>query len=68
MKTKQDKDMTDLTSAVYTDNETELSWPIGLGAVCSENQIRQRRDQSYKCNLRRNGNRTVMTVQTGCNL
>ena len=28
MKTKQDKDMTDLTSAVYTDNETELSWPM----------------------------------------
>ena len=32
-KTKQDKDMTDRTSVVYIENETELSWYITLGAV-----------------------------------
>ena len=45
MKTKQDNDMTNYISAVYVENDTELSWPIGLGAVCEENQIGQQRDE-----------------------
>ena len=45
MKTKQDNDMTNHISAVYVENDTELSWPIGLGAVCEENQIGQQRDE-----------------------
>ena len=36
---------------IYTENDTELSWLIGLGADCDKNQIRQQRDQSYKCGL-----------------
>ena len=47
MKTRQDNDVIDYTSLVYTKKETELLWPIGLGAICGENQIRQRRDWSY---------------------
>ena len=38
-KTKQDNDMTDHTSVVYIENDTEMSWPIGSGADCDENQI-----------------------------
>ena len=38
-KTKQDNDMTDYTSVVYIENDTEMSWPIGSGADCDENQI-----------------------------
>ena len=34
MKTKHDKDMTYRTSAVYAENETELSLLIELGLVC----------------------------------
>ena len=40
----QDNDMTDRTSAVYIENEIELSWLIGLGAVYDENQIGQQHD------------------------
>ena len=47
MKTRQDNDVIDYTGLVYTKKETELLWPIGLGAICDENQIRQRRDWSY---------------------
>ena len=32
-KTTQDDDVTDHTGVVYTENNTELSWPIGVGAV-----------------------------------
>ena len=37
MKARQDKDMTNRTSAFYAENKTEMSWPIGLSAVCDEN-------------------------------
>lgn len=41
MKTKKDNDMTDCTEVIYTKNKTELSWPIGPGVVCDENQTWQ---------------------------
>lgn len=34
MKTRQDKDVTDCIGLVYTENDTELSEPIGPGVVC----------------------------------
>ena len=37
MKTRQDNDLTDYTGAIYDENETKLSWSIGLGAVYDEN-------------------------------
>ena len=37
MKTRQDNDMTNRTSAIYVEKEIKLSWPIGLGTVCDEN-------------------------------
>ena len=37
METKQDNDMIDCTGAVYVKNDTELSWPIKLGAICAKN-------------------------------
>ena len=43
-KTRQDNDVNDCTGAVYTENKTELSWLIRLGAICDENQTKQRRD------------------------
>ena len=39
-KTNRDNDVTDHTSAVYVENETELSWSIGSGADYGENKIR----------------------------
>ena len=40
----QDNDMTDRTSAVYIENEIELSWLIGPGAVYDKNQVGQQHD------------------------
>ena len=37
METIQDNDMIDCTGAVYVKNDTELSWPIKLGAICAKN-------------------------------
>ena len=37
MKSKQENDVTDYIDVVYTKNKTELSWPIRLGTICSEN-------------------------------
>lgn len=51
MKTKQDNNVTDQTGALYVENDIELSWPIGPGAVYDEFQRGQRCDQSYKCGL-----------------
>ena len=31
---------------VYAENKTKLSWLIGLGVVCYQNQIRQQHDQT----------------------
>ena len=54
VKTKQDNDMIDRTSGVYVENNIELSWLIGLGAVCDKNQIGQQCDLLYRCGLCRN--------------
>ena len=37
--------------AIYAENETNLSWSIGLGAIYDENDIRQQHDWLYKCGL-----------------
>ena len=52
MKTKQYYVVIDHTGAVYTKNETELSWPIRLSVIRDENQIEQQHDWSYRCDLR----------------
>lgn len=38
-KTIQDNDVIDYVEAIYAKNNIELSWLIGLGADCDENQI-----------------------------
>ena len=38
MKAKKDNDLTNLTSVVYIENDTELSWPIGSSANCDKKQ------------------------------
>ena len=37
MKTKQDNDVTHRTYIVWAENEIQLSWPIGSGAIYYEN-------------------------------
>ena len=59
-KMKQDNNVIDHTSLLYTENETELSCPIGQGTVYDQNQMGQRRDCSYRYDLRCQ-NWTVMT-------
>ena len=44
-KTRQDNNVIDHTDVVYIENETELSWLIGLGTSYDENQIAQWRDR-----------------------
>ena len=58
MKTKQDNDMTDYTSAIYAKNKTELLCLIKPGVIYDENQIGQWwdqigqwRDKSYRPGL-----------------
>lgn len=36
MKTRQDNDKIDRTSAVHAKKDTELSWPIELAVVCNK--------------------------------
>ena len=43
-KTRQDNKVTDRIGAVYIKNETKLSKPIGLGAICDQNKIGQQHD------------------------
>ena len=38
-------------SAVYVENEIELSWPIRYGTDCDENWIEQLCDWSYRYGL-----------------
>ena len=52
MKTRLDNYMTDHIGLVYAKNDIELSRPIGLGAVCDNNQTGQWRDWSYRYNIR----------------
>ena len=42
--TIKDNDMFAIIGAVYVDNDTELSWSIGLGVDYDKNQIRQLHD------------------------
>lgn len=60
--------MTDLIGMVYPENETKLSWPIGIGVVCDENQTEQWHDQSYRCGLCQKQNRVVLMDHIKCNL
>ena len=50
MKSRQDV-LTDHTSAVYVENEIEISWLIKSGVIYDENKIKQRCDWSYKSGL-----------------
>ena len=50
-KTIQDNDVTNHASAIYAENNTELSWSIGSGTDCDENQLGQPRDLSHRCGL-----------------
>ena len=38
MKTRQNNDVTDGTSVLYTENDIELSWLIRSGVVCDKNK------------------------------
>ena len=38
-KTRHENDVTDHTCAIYTKNDTKISWSIRLGANYDENQI-----------------------------
>ena len=40
MKTRQDNDMTNRTGALYTKNDIELLWPIGLGVIYDKSKTR----------------------------
>ena len=42
--TRKDNDVSDHIDAVYAENDTELSWPIGLGVDYDEIQIGQQCD------------------------
>ena len=39
MKSREDNDVTLIKSAVYAENDTELSWPIRSGVDSEQNQI-----------------------------
>ena len=49
MKIGQDNNMTNRISAIYVENNYELSWPMGPSAICDENMTEQQCDQLYKC-------------------
>ena len=51
MKTRQDNDVIDCIGVVFAETETELLRTIESSAVCDENKIEQKHDQSYRCNL-----------------
>lgn len=55
-KMRQENNMIDRTSAVYIENETKLSRPIGLGVFYDEKKTEQRCDRSYRCGLCHKGN------------
>ena len=67
-KTKQDNDVINCTSATYSKNDTEPSWPIRLGANCDENQIGKLRDRLYRCGLCQKWNWASMIDQTKSDL
>ena len=51
MKTTQDNNVINHLGAFYIENNIELSWLIGFGAIYDENQIRQWCDRLYRCDL-----------------
>ena len=65
MKTRQDNNLTDHIGTVYVENETDLQWSIGSGAICDKNQIRQLRDRSYKSNLYEKQNKLSWPIGPG---
>lgn len=50
-KTTFGNDMTDYKGVGYVENKTKKLWPIGQSMIYDENNIGQRRDQSYRCSL-----------------
>ena len=56
MKTREDNDVTVITSAVYVENNIELSWSIKSGVDFDQNQIGKQHDLSYRCYLHRKQN------------
>ena len=44
IKIRHDNDVIDYTGAVYTKNNTKLSWSIRSGVICDKNQIGQLHD------------------------
>ena len=68
MKTRHDNDMIDRTGAVYTENDIELSWLIGLGVNCYGNLIGKQCVWSYKISLCQKWNWVVMIDQRGSSL
>lgn len=67
-KSRQDNYVIDNIGIVYFKIETKLSGPIWLGAVCKENQTRQRHDWLYRFGRCWNRIWTVRTYLIGCNL
>ena len=57
--------MTDRTSAVYAENETEL-WLIRLSVIYDKNKIEQQRDSLYKCSLCQKQYLIVVINHIGC--
>ena len=68
MKTRQDSNVTDLTCAVYDENDIELSRLIGSGDDNDGNQIEQLCDWLYNCSLHRKWNWVVVTNHINCSL
>ena len=50
-KTTLGNDMTNSVGVVYTENETKLSWPIRLGVIYDEKDVRQLHNRSYRYDL-----------------
>ena len=68
MKNRYDNDVTNPIDVVYAENDTELSWLIGLGVDCDEYQIGQLHDWLYGCGLYWKWNRATMTNWTRSSL
>ena len=66
MKTRQDNDMTNRTSAIYAKKETKLSWPIGSNVVYDENSIGKWHDWSNRSGLHQKWYWTIGTYLIEC--
>ena len=47
MKTRKKNNLIDHTDTIYVENETKISWLIGLCSICDKNQRWQWYDWSY---------------------